>query len=228
MAPVPTVDRPTTDSGRSDRLGAAILILAGLCFAVYPPMRGSGSELGIAGAELYARPEWVIAHGLAMIGFVCLAWVLPRLDRLAGIAAQAALIGLLPYYGAETFALHAIGVHAVASGDAAGVAAADLFRYQPVAMIIFAIGLLLLATAGLRLLIMIRSRPGWARFGLLITGLCLIGYLPQFFFTPAGRILHGVLLGVGLLILGVTVGVARAATRAEGSLGQRHAANSGV
>lgn len=108
---------------------------------------------------------------------------------------------VLPYYGAEAFGLNAIGRLAVQTHDGSGIAAANMFRYQPVAMTIFAVGLLLLAAAGVRLLLTLRRRTGWSRFGLVLTGLALVAYLPQFFVPIEGRIVHGIVLGAGLLVL---------------------------
>ncbi|HEY9290609.1 MAG TPA: hypothetical protein VIP98_04940, partial [Microlunatus sp.] len=119
---------------------------------------------------------------------------------------------VLPYYGAEAFGLHALGQVALADQDAAMVAAADGFRYHPVAMTVFAAGLLALAACGVRMILLVR-RPGSAlhRVGLVLAGLGLIAYLPQFFTPIEVRIGHGLLLGVGLLILAIS-----AITRAAG------------
>ncbi|SDS51468.1 hypothetical protein [Microlunatus soli] len=182
----------------------ALLIIAAVAFAAYPMLRGSGSEVGLAGARLYARPAWLLAHLLGMIGFVTMAVGLGRQDRLAGRLALTGAILVLPYYGAEAFGLHALGLVALATGDPGMIAAADTFRYHPAAITVFAAGLLLLAGCGVRLLIMIR-RPGSmpVRVGLVVTGVALIGYLPQFFTPIEFRIGHGILLGVGLVLLAV-------------------------
>lgn len=194
----------TTDAtSRSARptITAAALAIAGLAFAFYPMLRGSGSESGAAGAELYARDAWVVAHALGMLGFVLASWALGILDRLTGHLAMAGTLLVLPYYGAETFGLHAIGQQALDTGEMSGVAAADLFRYQPLAVTMFAIGLLLLAAAGVRLLVLARGNRAMMRPAQLLVGAGLATYLPQFFLPIEGRIVHGLVLGVGLVLL---------------------------
>jgi hypothetical protein len=195
-------DVATAARGRK-RIGlqGIALAVAGIAFAVYPMLRGAGSETGMSGADLYARPAWLVAHVLGMVGFVLTAWALTSLDRLAGTLAVAGTALVLPYYGAEAYGLHAIGRRVVETGDTSAVAAADLFRYEPVAMTTFAVGLLLLAAAGVRLVLMSRDHAGMVRWGLALTGITLATYLPQFFLPIEGRIGHGVLLGTGLLLL---------------------------
>lgn len=191
--------------GRLHRYGSiALLIIAAVAFAAYPMVRGSGSEVGLAGARLYARPAWLLAHLLGMIGFVTMAVGLDRIDRLAARLAMAGSVLVLPYYGAEAFGLHALGQIAVKTHDAGMIAAADTFRYHPAAIAVFAAGLLLLAVSGVRLLILLR-RPAsiLTKFGLIVTGIALLGYLPQFFGPIELRIGHGLLLAVGLLLLAV-------------------------
>ncbi|QGN33970.1 hypothetical protein [Microlunatus sp. Gsoil 973] len=177
------------------------LIAAGIAFAVYPILRGSAVETGFSAAELYARPAWLLAHSLGMIGFIASAWGLLAVDRWAGRLAFGGTLLVLPYYGAEAFGLNAIGRLAVQLHDPSGVAAADMFRYQPVAMTAFAAGLLLVAAAGVRLLLLLRHRPMFLRVGLTITGLGLLTYLPQFFVPIEGRIADGIVLGIGLVLL---------------------------
>lgn len=189
-----------------DVLKITALAIAGLAFAFYPLLRGSSTEVGFGGAELYARPTWLLAHCLGMAGFITAAWGLSTIDRLAGRLAFGGTLLVLPYYGAEAFGLNAIGRLALQTHDPSGVAAANMFRYQPVAITAFGVGLLLLAAAGVRLLQLVRRGPGLRRLGLLITGLGLLTYLPQFFAPIEGRIAHGIALGLGLLVLAVTAG----------------------
>lgn len=182
-------------------LRVSALLIAGITFALYPMLRGSAPETGLIGAGLYARPTWLLAHCLGMVGFITASWGLSAVDRPAGRLAFGGTLLVLPYYGAEAFGLNAMGRLAVQTHDPSGVAAADMFRFQPVAITIFATGLLLLAAAGVRLLIALRHGSGLRRIGLVITGLALVAYLPQFFIPIQGRIVHGLVLGVGLLVL---------------------------
>ena len=184
---------------------AAALGVAGLAFVAYPILRGSAVETGLSGAALYARPAWVLAHVLGMLGFVLLAVGLPAIDERAGRWASWGTFAVLPYYGAEAFGLHALGVRVLQTGDADMTVAADMFRYQPVAITIFALGWLAFGAVGVRLLIMARGRRGALRTGLLLTGIALLTYLPQFFLPPAGRIGHGLVLGIGLIVIAYAV-----------------------
>jgi hypothetical protein len=194
------------------RGATAALAAAGLAFAAYPVLRGYGTEAGMAGAELYARPAWLLAHLLGMAGFVLAATGLAAVDGRAARWATWGAFGVLPYYGAEAFGLHALGVRVVETGHADMTTAATLFRYQPVALTLFVLGWAVLAAVGVRLLGLARHERGVLRLGLVLTGVALATYLPQFFLAPVGRIGHGLVLATGLLLLAVDLSarVARA------------------
>jgi hypothetical protein len=136
-----------------------------------------------------------------MVGFITASWALLSIDRFAGRLAFGGTLLVLPYYGAEAFGLNAIGRLALRLNDPSGVAAADMFRFQPVAITVFAAGLLLLAASGVRLFFLLRRRTPVMWVGLAVTGLGLLSYLPQFFVPIEGRIVHGVVLGIGLVLL---------------------------
>ncbi|QBI18437.1 hypothetical protein ER308_01875 [Egibacter rhizosphaerae] len=194
------------------RIGAVALATAGVSFLLYPLLRPWEDETTVVGATAaMSSSAWVASHGFAMIGFVLLglgvlaAW--GAVHRTAGepVALLAVLltwvgIGLtLPYYGAETFGLHAVAA-AVDAGEALDVVAiADGFRYDPVAVTSFGLGLTALAAGIVALAIAVR-RSGILSPGaglLLAAGFVL--FLPQFFAPPAGRIAHGVLVAAGCL-----------------------------
>jgi len=184
---------------------ATALGVAGVAFVAYPILRGSAVETGLSGAALYARPAWVLAHVLGMLGFVLLAVGLPAIDERAGRWASWGTFAVLPYYGAEAFGLHALGVRVLQTGDADMTVTADMFRYQPVAITIFALGWLAFGAVGVRLLVLARGRRGALRVGLVLIGIALVTYLPQFFLPAAGRIGHGLVLGIGLLVTAYAV-----------------------
>lgn len=121
--------------------------------------------------------------------------------RKAESRAWLAVAGLLPYYGAEAFGLHALGAYVVGGGDSGALAVADDFRYGTLPMTFFAVGLVSLAFVGARVI------SGWGRtldlpgVGAWLAGLGLLTYLPQFFTPGPVRIAHGVALGAGLVIL---------------------------
>src|SRR3954453_5590080 len=95
------------------RLGAFALAVAGVLFVLYPAIRPYSDETSLQGAAAFASNAWLVAHALAMLGFVLVALGLLALyrtlrdtptERLAFLALVATWIGVglsLPYYGAE-------------------------------------------------------------------------------------------------------------------------------
>lgn len=186
---------------------------AGLAFAAYPALRPWGPESGPEGALHLGSAAWLAAHVLGMVGFVTLALALRsaaarppwpwsgRPVREAETRAWVAVALLLPYYGAETYGLNAVGRHATSLDQPGLLAIADSFRYEPVAVTTFGLGLLALALVGGRL-----AHGSWragarARAGALVAGVGLATYLPQFFAPPEVRVAHGLVLGLGLLLV---------------------------
>lgn len=213
---------PPTD--RSAVVAGVVLALAGAALVAYPALRGYAVEDGLPAAELYARPAWLWAHVLGMAGFVLVAWGLAAVDAFAHRAALVGAILLLPYYGAEAYGLHALGRRVIETGDVAMVArgdgAADLFRYEPVAMTLFAFGWVALFVVAIRLAILAvrswRTAP-LAAFGMGLTALAYATYLPQFFTAGEVRIAHGGVAGVGLAVLALAVARGRGARKAGSS-----------
>src|SRR4051794_39403707 len=93
------------------RLGALALAIAGVLFVLYPALRPYSDETSLQGAAAFASNAWIVAHVLAMLGFVLVALGLLTLyatlrdtpaEGLAFIALIATWIGVgltLPYYG---------------------------------------------------------------------------------------------------------------------------------
>ncbi len=186
---------------------------AGAAFIAYPALRPYADETGLDGLAAMASNRWLLAHLLGMAAFAFLTVGIRSLGRktltgrpatVAGPLAIVAVALILPYYGGEAFGLHAIGRYAVLTGDAGLITAVDAFRYQPAAITLFGIGLVLLAVVGVLLAIATWSRGGLLRLAGAVSGLGLLLYLPQFYGTPTMRIAHGVLLGVGCLILAIS------------------------
>lgn len=195
---------------------AAWFAVAGLAFVLYPALRPWGPEVGTAGAEAFGSTAWVAAHALGMLGFVSVAlglraaarhtpwsWTGRPVAEAEGRAWLSAAL-LLPYYGAETYGLHAVGRHATEHGDTGVLEIADAFRYAPLAVTTFTAGLLLLVLVGGRLAHGLWHAGTAARTGGVLAGLGLATYLPQFFTAPEVRVAHGVLLGAGLLLVAAT------------------------
>lgn len=195
--------------------------VSGLAFIAYPALRPWGEETGPGGADTFGGTAWPVAHALGMLGFVALAfalrsaatstpwrWTGQPVHR-AETRMWVAVALLLPYYGAEAYGLHALGGYAVEHGDTGVLDVADAFRYAPLPMTTFALGLLALVLVGARVVIGMWRTGGLGRAGGLLTGLGLATYLPQFFLAPELRIAHGVLLGAGLLLMAAATQVRR-------------------
>lgn len=138
-------------------------LVAGLAMAAYLVSRPYPDD--------FTSPWWIISHTLGMVAFVALA-ILG--DRVGGrtrplLALGAALV--LPFYGAETFGL-------AAGADPA------LFRGQPVALTMFALGLVAIAAGG----ILLARRTAVA----VPLGVLMALVLPQFWLPATGRITFGI------------------------------------
>ena len=198
--------------------GALCLIVAGVLFVFYPAFRPWKDESTVDGAvAAMSSPAWVASHAFAMVGFILVAvGLLAVVAAVRGTAgetpAKAALVtswigaGLvLPYYGAEDFGLHAIASHAAAGEPVDVLSLVESIRYQPLAMTMFGAGLLTLAVSGVLTALAV-ARSG--RLSAIAAWIFAIGYvlfLPQFFGPPAVRIAHGILLGIGVAWLGLSL-----------------------
>ncbi|KAB1648039.1 hypothetical protein F8O04_09905 [Pseudoclavibacter endophyticus] len=137
-----------------------------------------------------------------MIAFIALALALrARGARRSELGAWVGTGLLLPFYGAETFGLHAIGTHATISGADDLWQLADGVRNQPVALACFALGLLALAAVGVGVAVSSWRSGAVTRIAAIIVAAGLVTYLPQYFLPETGRVIHGVALGIGLLLL---------------------------
>jgi hypothetical protein len=206
------------------RPGALALAVAGVLFLLYPAVRPWHDESTVEGATAsMSSAAWVASHLFAMIGFILVPLGLLALrdqlrDQLGGRLISAAVVtgwigaGLtLPYYGAEDFGLHAIATQYADGQRFDLLDTVDGFRYHPVAMTMFGLGLLTLAASGVLVgLAVRRSRvlPQWSGAAF---ALGLVLFLPQFFTPAPVRIGHGVLMAAGCLWLAAAM--ARSASR---------------
>lgn len=186
---------------------------AGVLMALYLLLRPYG-DTGAAAetARAFASTRWVVAHvcgALAIASIGCLGLRLADLypSRPARLARWSGLTGavlVLPYYGAETFGLQAIGARALT--DPAAIELAGQVRNQPVALTMFALGLVLLAVAGIAIALgWSRSRPGaFGRAGWPL-GVLIALLAPQFYLPPAGRVAYGLLFLAAAAVLVVAV-----------------------
>lgn len=202
-----------------NRAGAVSLATAGVLFVLYPAIRPWHDESTVSGATAsMSSTAWVAAHFFAMLGFILVPLGLLAVRgaltraRSASLALTAAVVtwigaGLtLPYYGAEDFGLHAIaGKH---PGNLLDLIKA--IRYQPVAITIFGAGLLMLGTGALLAAAAIWRSGVLPRYSGIVFAAGFALFLPQFYLPAAARIAHGVLTGIGLAVLAVSLWRVRA------------------
>lgn len=208
--------RTNTRSGSArsgTAVAAALLALTGVLFALYPavrPYRDGGGEDGTA--EL-ASGWWVVAHLCAVVGFITFALALQALrtvlrgtagDRPMLIAGVVTWLGVgltLPYYGAETFALHALGVRGTTDSGLAVLALTEDIRMGSPQVAMFGAGLLLLGIGAVFAAVALaRSMP--RRVGLPMA-LGFATFIPQFFLAAGLRMAHGALIAIGCLWIAV-------------------------
>jgi hypothetical protein len=172
---------------------AVLLGLAALLFVAYPVVRPWGDSTVAGAAAAFSSPAWVVAHLAAVAGFVLVGLALRGFGRAAEITWWVGTGLVLPYYGAEVFALHVLGQRL--SGQQLSDVA-EAIRLGPAAAVVFVAGLVALAVAG----VLLAVREGAMALPFAVG---MVAFLPQFFAGPEVRIAHGVLLGVGLVLLAV-------------------------
>ncbi|MET7329613.1 hypothetical protein [Nonomuraea sp. NPDC005650] len=194
------------------RLTSAAFAAAGILFLAYPAIRPSGDD-----ATAMASTAWIAGHAAAMLGFVLLGLAVLGLhqvlgDRLSLRAAVVTWVGAgltLPYYGAEDFGLNVIAQRSLRDQAPALMELAEEFRYGPVAITMFAAGLLLLAVGTVLAAISVwrsGTLPKWSGTALAL-GFAL--FIPQFFGPYPLRVAHGVLIMIGGLWLAAALATAR-------------------
>jgi hypothetical protein len=163
----------------------------------------------------------VLAHLAAVAGFVLLA--LGLLSVRAAVAGgpgaragSAAVVvtwlgtGLtLPYYGAETFALHALGRRVVESGDDSLLGLAEEIRMGAAQLTTFGLGLVLLGAGAVLGAVAVWRSGVLLRWSAVPVAVGMALYLPQFFAPPSLRVAHGILVGAGCLVLAAALHGAR-------------------
>jgi hypothetical protein len=194
-------------------LTAVAFAASGILFVAYPALRPFSSETGIEGAQAFASTNWIIAHSLAMAGFILLGLGLLGVcellrvtpgQRLAswGMVLSWAGIGLtLPYYGAEVFGLHAVGQAVVDRNNPDLMSIVNNIRWEVGIFWILA-GLTALGIGVILLAIAIWRSRRLARWSGIVLAIAFALYIPQFAAGQPVRVAHGVLILVGALILG--------------------------
>lgn len=193
-------------------LACLAFAVAGVLFVLYPAIRPFSSEVGLQGAAAFGSTAWIVAHSLAIIGFVLVVLGLFGIYLLlqSSRAEQLALIGLvlswigvglvLPFYGAEVFGLHAIGQEALKEKNGDLIALASAVRGEPGIWFILS-GLILLG-AGVVVSAIAIWRSGvfvkWLGIPLAI-GFAL--YIPQYTAPQFLRVAHGLLITISCALI---------------------------
>lgn len=203
-------------SRRRDRLTSLAFVVAGLLFFIYPALRPFSDETTLQGAAAFGSTAWIVSHSFAIAGFILIVLGLFGIFlRLQHTTAETpALIALvlswigagltLPFYGAEVFGLHAIGLRALKENNAALVSLADAVRGEPgiwfilVGLAVLGLGVIIEAIAIWRS----RTLTRWVGIPLAV-GFAL--YIPQFQAPQALRVAHGLLITIGCLLIAWTV-----------------------
>ncbi|WP_169053893.1 hypothetical protein [Agromyces sp. H66] len=205
------------------RWTAAAFAAAGVLWALFPLLRPWADKATVSSDELataWASDAWVFSHLAGITALGLLAPALLGLRRLvadtsdtrgatlltwATALAWIGAAGASLYYGAEIFGVRTLAEASLRRGDATFLEEVQALREQPVAVVLFGVGLLLVAAAGvLTAIALIRARVPWAWTGVVLAvGLVLV--LPQFFTPPAIRIVHGVIFGLGYLLVAFAV-----------------------
>jgi hypothetical protein len=183
--------------------------MSGVCLLLYPVIRPFSSEVGAAGARAFASSSWVVAHSLAVIGFILLALGIfglflrlqdtPLAGRLV-VAVGLSWIGVgltLPYYGAEVFGLHAVGQRTLALGDAGLLKPLTQSIRWEAGIYFIIVGLLLLAAGAVIAAVTVWRSECLQRWSAVPLACGVVLYIPQFAAPQAVRIAHGALMLAG-------------------------------
>jgi len=228
-----TLTRPVANAQRV-RLAALSLGVCGVLFVLYPALRPFSDEVSLQGKAAFAAPGWIVAHVLAMIGFILLILGLVGLhlslrdtpgEHLAFQALIVSWIGtglLLPFYGAEAFGLHAIGQAALSQQNAALLALANDVRTGP-GLIVFLVGLVLLAAGTIMAAVAIWRSGKYSKWSGVPFALGFALFIPQFFGTQPLRILHGLLIAAGCLWIAMNLWTYAPAALERDKLAVEHA-----
>lgn len=196
------------------RLSAAAFAIAGVLFVLYPAIRPFSDETTLQGAAAFGSTAWIVAHMLAMVGFTLvmlgLLGLYLELRRTAvegtafwGLAVGLVAVGLiLPFYGAEAFGLHAIGQEALRQHSPVLVGLASVVRSGP-ELVMFLVGLLLLAASAIMTAVAIWKSGTFAKWSGIPFAVGFALYIPQFFGNQPIRVLHGLLVTIGCLWIGI-------------------------
>lgn len=186
--------------------------ISGIAFALYPIIRPFSDEATMQGAKAFASGEWMVSHILAMIAFTFLPLGFlelqksskdPSITPALNLAVMFSIIGIgftLPYYGGETFGLHAIGYEALRQQNDELVSLEIIVRSGP-GLLMFVIGLLLLAVSSIIVAVSLWKSERYSKWSGIPLAIGMLLYLPQFMTDEPFRIAHGILVALGCLLI---------------------------
>ncbi|NRD80019.1 hypothetical protein HPT25_22030 [Bacillus sp. BRMEA1] len=199
-----------------NRFSAVSFVISGILFVLYPIIRPFSDETTLAGAAAFGSTNWLIAHMFAMVAFTLL--LLGFLNfhlsikglsfhKLSYIAFVFCILGVgltLPFYGGEAFGLHAIGQEALTKQSIELVRLANVVRSGP-GLIMFLIGLLLLAISSIFLAITFWKSGIYMKWWGLPYAFGISLYIPQFFAGHSLRVAHGFLVALGCIMIAMEI-----------------------
>lgn len=204
---------PARQADPRARMGAFAFAIAGILFVIYEAAAPRRDQTTLEGAESWTSAGWTAAHLAAIVGLILIPLGYGALrghlegtrnEKTAFMAATIGYIGsalTISYYGAEVYGLKAIGQRAVEDGDATMTEVGDAFRYDPTAMGVFTIGLVLIAIAAVLAAVAVWRSGTLHKWSAVPLAALLVTMLPQYFLPHAGRIAWGALVTVAALWL---------------------------
>ncbi|SPP97814.1 conserved membrane protein of unknown function [Bradyrhizobium vignae] len=192
----------------SVHVGAGALVISGILFAIYPAIRPFSDERSLLGAAAFGSAAWLASHMLAIIAFTLLPLGLLGLhhslrgtaaERLLFVAIVLSVIGTgftLPFYGGETYGLHALGQEALRLHTDAPLGLVEVIRSGP-GLVMFLAGLLLLAASANATATALWRSCRYSKASGIPFAVGTSSYISQFFGSQPLRVAHGLLVAVG-------------------------------
>ncbi|MGY8684090.1 hypothetical protein Q2941_40985 [Bradyrhizobium sp. UFLA05-153] len=196
------------------RIGTVALVASGILFAVYPAVRPFSDERSLLGAAAFGSEAWLASHIIAIVAFALLPLGLlgiqrsllgTQSERLFFVAVVLIVIGTgftLPFYGAETYGLHALGQAALRRHSDSLLSLVEIIRSGP-GLIMFLAGLLLLAASAIATATALWRSCRYPKASGVPFAIGMSLYIPQFFGAQPLRIAHGSLVAIGCVWMAV-------------------------
>jgi len=196
------------------RLSIIAFVISAILFVSYPAIRPFSDESSLQGAAAFVSAEWMVSHMLAMVAFTLLPLGLlglyhslqktavARMTYWAFVLGQIGVGFTLPFYGGETYGLHAIGKEAIRQQSDNLVSLESVVRSGP-GLMLFLVGMLLLAVASILVAFAIGRSRRYFKWSGIPFALGMLLYLPQFFADQPLRVAHGILVAIGCLWIAV-------------------------